>query len=143
MSSGEFAFRPMHELTLCHPTGVNSIFSQMECDRSVIEDMLGTSSGISENNIMSYLGLVEQKTTDLLTMKAFFNSKVTCRPSYHVCSVYKLLYLICPALKCASVAFTGSGRGLQSTRFSQNPSGTKSRTASEQYQHPTCSQQVS
>ncbi|XP_067443059.1 coiled-coil domain-containing protein 114 isoform X1 [Thunnus thynnus] len=56
-------------------TGVNSIFSKMECDRSVIEDMLGSSSGISENNIMSYLGLVEQKTNELLTIQAFLNSK--------------------------------------------------------------------
>ncbi|XP_071382482.1 coiled-coil domain-containing protein 114 [Centroberyx affinis] len=56
-------------------TGVNSIFSKMECDRSVIEDMLGSTAGISENNMMSYLGLVEQKTNELLTMQAFLNSK--------------------------------------------------------------------
>ncbi|XP_037620962.1 coiled-coil domain-containing protein 114 isoform X4 [Sebastes umbrosus] len=56
-------------------TGVNSIFSKVECDRSVIEDTLGSSSGISENNIMSYLGLVEQKTNELLTIQAFLNSK--------------------------------------------------------------------
>ncbi|XP_040889449.1 coiled-coil domain-containing protein 114 [Toxotes jaculatrix] len=56
-------------------TGVNSTFSKMECDRSVIEEMLGSSAGISENNIMSYLGLVEQKTNELLTIQAFLNSK--------------------------------------------------------------------
>ncbi|XP_070693343.1 coiled-coil domain-containing protein 114 [Pempheris klunzingeri] len=56
-------------------TGVNSIFSKMECDRSVIEDALGSSTGITENNIMSYLGLVEQKTNELLTIQAFLNSK--------------------------------------------------------------------
>ncbi|XP_056242579.1 coiled-coil domain-containing protein 114 isoform X1 [Seriola aureovittata] len=56
-------------------TGVNSIFSKMECDHSVIEDMLGSSTGISENNIMSYLGLVEQKTNELLTIQAFLDSK--------------------------------------------------------------------
>ncbi|XP_071351437.1 coiled-coil domain-containing protein 114 [Trachinotus anak] len=56
-------------------TGVNGTFSKMECDRSVIEDMLGSSTGISENNIMSYLGLVEQKTNELLTIQAFLNSK--------------------------------------------------------------------
>lgn len=67
-------------LGFSHLTGVNSIFSKMECDRSVIEDMLGSSSGISENNIMSYLGLVEQKTNELLTIQAFLNSKVTCQP---------------------------------------------------------------
>ncbi|XP_068567821.1 coiled-coil domain-containing protein 114 [Cebidichthys violaceus] len=56
-------------------TGVNSIFSKMGCDRSVMEDLLGSSTGISENNIMSYLGLVEQKTNELLTIQAFLNSK--------------------------------------------------------------------
>ncbi|XP_035518168.1 coiled-coil domain-containing protein 114 [Morone saxatilis] len=56
-------------------TGVNSIFSKMECDRSVIEDALGSSTGISDNNIMSYLGLVEQKTNEMLTIQAFLNSK--------------------------------------------------------------------
>nr|XP_019956998.1 PREDICTED: coiled-coil domain-containing protein 114-like [Paralichthys olivaceus]XP_019956999.1 PREDICTED: coiled-coil domain-containing protein 114-like [Paralichthys olivaceus]XP_019957000.1 PREDICTED: coiled-coil domain-containing protein 114-like [Paralichthys olivaceus] len=55
--------------------GVSSTFSTMECDRSVIEDMLGSSTGISENNIMSYLGLVERKTNELLTIQAFLNSK--------------------------------------------------------------------
>lgn len=57
-------------------TGVNSIFSKMDCDRSAIEDKLGSSKGITENNIMSYLGLVEQKTNELLTIHTFLNSKV-------------------------------------------------------------------
>uniref|UniRef100_A0A7N8Y7Z9 Outer dynein arm docking complex subunit 1 n=1 Tax=Mastacembelus armatus TaxID=205130 RepID=A0A7N8Y7Z9_9TELE len=56
-------------------TGVNSIFSKMECDRSVIDELLGSSTGISDNNVMSYLGLVEQKTNELLTIQAFLNSK--------------------------------------------------------------------
>ncbi|KAM9408183.1 coiled-coil domain-containing protein 114 [Pholidichthys leucotaenia] len=55
--------------------GVNSIFSTLDCDCSVIEDMLGSSTGITENNIMSYLGLMEQKTSELLTLQAFLNSK--------------------------------------------------------------------
>uniref|UniRef100_A0A3Q3FIR1 Outer dynein arm docking complex subunit 1 n=2 Tax=Kryptolebias marmoratus TaxID=37003 RepID=A0A3Q3FIR1_KRYMA len=55
--------------------GINSIFSKMDCDRSVIEDKLGSSSGITENNVMSYLGLVEQKTHELLTIHTFLNSK--------------------------------------------------------------------
>uniref|UniRef100_A0A8C7CH05 Outer dynein arm docking complex subunit 1 n=1 Tax=Oncorhynchus kisutch TaxID=8019 RepID=A0A8C7CH05_ONCKI len=58
-------------------TGVNSVFHKMDCDRSVVEDLLGSSSGIRENNIMTYLGLVEQRTNQLLTMQAFLNSRVT------------------------------------------------------------------
>lgn len=56
--------------------GVNNIFTKVECDRSAIEDMLGSSSGITENNIMSYLSLVEQKTNELLTVQAFLSTKV-------------------------------------------------------------------
>ncbi|XP_005943710.1 coiled-coil domain-containing protein 114 isoform X1 [Haplochromis burtoni] len=56
-------------------TGVNNIFTKVECDRSAIEDMLGSSSGITENNIMSYLSLVEQKTNELLTVQAFLSTK--------------------------------------------------------------------
>lgn len=52
----------------------------MDCDRSVIEEMLGSSAGISENNMMSYLGLVEQKTNELLTVQAFLYSKVKHHP---------------------------------------------------------------
>ncbi|KAL6111933.1 odad1 [Pungitius sinensis] len=56
-------------------TGVNSIFSRMDCDRSVMEDTLGSSTGSAENNIMSRLGPVEQKTIELLTIRAFLSSK--------------------------------------------------------------------
>uniref|UniRef100_A0A1A8UR34 Coiled-coil domain containing 114 n=1 Tax=Nothobranchius furzeri TaxID=105023 RepID=A0A1A8UR34_NOTFU len=55
--------------------GVNSLLSKMECDRSVIEDKLGSSVGITENNVMFYLGLVEQKTNELLTVHTFLKSK--------------------------------------------------------------------
>ncbi|XP_030634148.1 coiled-coil domain-containing protein 114 [Chanos chanos] len=56
-------------------TGVSTVFGLLECDRSLVEDMLGSSSGIRNSNIMAYLGLVEQKTNELLTLQAFINSK--------------------------------------------------------------------
>ncbi|KAG7280536.1 hypothetical protein CRUP_022066 [Coryphaenoides rupestris] len=57
--------------------GVNGIFSKMGGDRSAIDDLLGSTAGISENNIMAYLGLVEQKTNELVAMQAFLRSKDT------------------------------------------------------------------
>ncbi|KAF7659166.1 hypothetical protein LDENG_00002170 [Lucifuga dentata] len=57
-------------------TGVKSILSMMECDCSKVEDKLGSSAGITENNIMSYLGLIEHKTNELRTVQAFLSSKV-------------------------------------------------------------------
>ncbi|XP_072239223.1 coiled-coil domain-containing protein 114 isoform X2 [Leuresthes tenuis] len=71
-------------------TGVNSIISKMECDRSVIEDKLGSSTGITDNNIMSYLGLVEQKTNELLTIQAFLMSK-DLKKDYNPKDLVKLL----------------------------------------------------
>lgn len=65
----------------------------MDCDHSVIEDVLGSSTGISENNIMSYLGLVEQKTNELLTIQAFLNSKVTCQPVVLTFLIFSFLYI--------------------------------------------------
>lgn len=80
-----------------HLTGVNSIFSKMECDCSVIEDTLGSSTGITESNIMSYMGLVEQKTNELLTIQAFLNSKVASQPAVPSCLFIRtfLLYIMC------------------------------------------------
>uniref|UniRef100_A0A8C6U070 Coiled-coil domain containing 114 n=1 Tax=Neogobius melanostomus TaxID=47308 RepID=A0A8C6U070_9GOBI len=57
-------------------TGVSSIFTKLECDQSVIEDLLGASAGINDNNIMSYLSLIEQKTNELITVRAYLQSKV-------------------------------------------------------------------
>ncbi|XP_066528180.1 coiled-coil domain-containing protein 114 isoform X2 [Hoplias malabaricus] len=56
-------------------TGVNSLFNKIDCDRAVVEDMLGSSTGIRDNNIMTYLSLVEQRANELLTVQAFVNSK--------------------------------------------------------------------
>ncbi|XP_034142923.1 coiled-coil domain-containing protein 114 [Esox lucius] len=56
-------------------TGVNDMFQKMDCDRSAVEDMLGSSSGIRDNNIMTYLGLVEKRANDLLTAQAFLSSR--------------------------------------------------------------------
>lgn len=38
--------------------------------------MLGSSSSIREANIMQYLGLIEQKTNELLAAQSFLDSKV-------------------------------------------------------------------
>lgn len=55
---------------------ITSIFSKMEWDCSTKGDTLDSSLGLAENNIMSYLGLTEDKTTELLSIQAFLNSKV-------------------------------------------------------------------
>ncbi|KAG7472856.1 hypothetical protein MATL_G00113380 [Megalops atlanticus] len=54
---------------------VGSLFHKIGCDRSVIEDMLGSSTGIRDNDILTYLGLVEQRTNELLTIQSYLTSK--------------------------------------------------------------------
>lgn len=51
----------------------------MEWDCSTKEDTLGSSVGLCENNIMSYLGLTEDKTTELLGIQVYLNSKVNSK----------------------------------------------------------------
>ncbi|XP_014001661.1 outer dynein arm-docking complex subunit 1 isoform X1 [Salmo salar] len=56
-------------------TGIDSVCHNIDCDRSVIEDKLGSSTGIRDSTIMTYLGLVERRTNELLTLQSFLSSK--------------------------------------------------------------------
>lgn len=64
---------------------ITSIFSEMEWDCSTKEDMLDSSLGLTENIIMSYLGLTEDKTTELLCIQAFLKSKVITKQAAMSC----------------------------------------------------------
>ncbi|XP_039612145.1 coiled-coil domain-containing protein 114 [Polypterus senegalus] len=55
--------------------GIGSLFDKTGCDRSVIEDMLGNSSGIRNSNMMTYLGLLEQRANELLSAHSYLYSK--------------------------------------------------------------------
>uniref|UniRef100_A0A667XNU9 Outer dynein arm docking complex subunit 1 n=1 Tax=Myripristis murdjan TaxID=586833 RepID=A0A667XNU9_9TELE len=104
-------------LAPCFLTGLNSILSKLECDRSVLEDKLGSSAGISESNIMSYVGLVEEKTNKLLTLQAFINSKVTSQNGTD--RLTTLTTALISALKsnlCPFCLLTGCRQRLQSRR---------------------------
>ncbi|XP_046731753.1 coiled-coil domain-containing protein 114 isoform X2 [Silurus meridionalis] len=56
-------------------TGVSNLFNKIKCDRAAVDDLLGSSTGITDSNIMTYLSQVEQKTNELLTAQAFIASK--------------------------------------------------------------------
>ena len=49
---------------------VESVFNSIECDRSSIAELLGIGVSIDDNNIMQYLGIIEQKCNELLQNKA-------------------------------------------------------------------------
>eukprot|EP01135_Chromosphaera_perkinsii_P002361 Nk52_evm15s222 gene=Nk52_evmTU15s222 len=46
-------------------SGIQSIFTRIGCDKSQITDMLG-SAGVTESNMMQYLGIIEQRTNEIL-----------------------------------------------------------------------------
>ncbi|KAM4651690.1 outer dynein arm-docking complex subunit 1 isoform 1-T2 [Discoglossus pictus] len=60
--------------------GIDSLFKKINCDRSILDEMLGSSSSIRETNIMQYLGLIEQKTNEILATRSFLDSKNYDKP---------------------------------------------------------------
>nr|KAG5696204.1 hypothetical protein BaRGS_021689 [Batillaria attramentaria] len=55
--------------------GIDSLFNKINCDRSAIDDMLGAVSGVNESNMLQYLGIIEQRTNELLAVQAYLNTK--------------------------------------------------------------------
>ncbi len=57
--------------------GIESLFTKIECDRSTIDEMLGSQQGVTDENMLLYLGIIEQKTNDLLAIWAYLNANLT------------------------------------------------------------------
>ncbi|XP_048249157.1 coiled-coil domain-containing protein 63-like [Haliotis cracherodii] len=55
--------------------GIDSLFNKINCERSAIDDMLGAATGVTESNMIQYLGIIEQRTNELLAVQAYVNSK--------------------------------------------------------------------
>ena len=54
------------------------MFSKIGCDSTTITDMLGGHAGVTETTVLQYLGIVEQRTNELLQLQAFLQAKVCC-----------------------------------------------------------------
>lgn len=63
--------------------GVDSLFNKINCNRGAIDDMLGAQSGVSDQNMLQYLGIIEQRTNELLSVRDYQLSKVR-----YSCSTY-------------------------------------------------------
>ncbi len=63
------------ECILSH-AGIDSVFSKIGCDSTAITDMLGGHAGVTETTVLQYLGIVEQRTNELLQLQAFLHAKV-------------------------------------------------------------------
>ncbi|KAF6036165.1 CCDC114 [Bugula neritina] len=55
--------------------GVDSLFNKINCDRGAIDDMLGAQAGVSDQNMLQYLGIIEQRTNELLAIRDYQASK--------------------------------------------------------------------
>lgn len=60
----------------CVFTGIDSVFSKIGCDATAITDMLGGHAGVTDSTVLQYLGIVEQRTNELLQLQAFIQAKV-------------------------------------------------------------------
>ena len=72
-------------------SGVDQLFRSIQCDSSVIQDMLGSDDRVSNKNILQYMGIIEQKTMELLQAQQYLQMKVCsipCRYSYLNISLY-------------------------------------------------------
>ena len=49
--------------------GIHSIFCRIGCQSSSLDEMLGN-QGVTESNMMQYLGIIEQRTSEILQMCA-------------------------------------------------------------------------
>ena len=63
------------------PPGVESLFNKSGCDGSAILEMLGGSAGVSDSNLLQYLGLIEQRANELLQLHSFVHVKESSDPA--------------------------------------------------------------
>lgn len=55
--------------------GVDSLFNKISCDKSAIDNMLGSAEGVTDANMTQYLGVIEERTNKLLLMQAYVTSQ--------------------------------------------------------------------
>ncbi|XP_074654306.1 outer dynein arm-docking complex subunit 1-like [Tubulanus polymorphus] len=55
--------------------GVESLFNKISCNRAAIDEMLGAHQGVTDQTLMEYLGIIEQRTNELLAIQAYINYK--------------------------------------------------------------------
>ena len=56
-------------------SGIESLFSKIGCERLAIDEMLSAEPGVTQTNMLQYLGIVEEQINHLLLMQAFIASQ--------------------------------------------------------------------
>ncbi|XP_046339053.2 coiled-coil domain-containing protein 63-like [Haliotis rufescens] len=55
--------------------GVTSLFRCLGCNRTPINEMLGNETGVTEKNILLYMGIIEQRTMELLHLQHYIDMR--------------------------------------------------------------------
>lgn len=55
--------------------GIDSLFNKISCERTAIDDMLGAQTGVQDRNMIQYLGIIEQRTNELLSVQNYTMTK--------------------------------------------------------------------
>lgn len=55
--------------------GIDSLFKKIGCDRRQIDSLLQSHEGVTEDNMLRYLGIIEERTNELLTAQATIAAK--------------------------------------------------------------------
>uniref|UniRef100_A0A6I8PF94 ODAD1 central coiled coil region domain-containing protein n=2 Tax=Ornithorhynchus anatinus TaxID=9258 RepID=A0A6I8PF94_ORNAN len=55
--------------------GIEAIFTQMSCDSTTLEQLLGGGTQVQDNNMGVFFALIERRLGELLTTQAFLDSK--------------------------------------------------------------------
>ena len=56
--------------------GIESLFSKANCESTAITELLGGHAGVTDNNILQYMGIIEQRCNELLCLQSFIQAKV-------------------------------------------------------------------
>ena len=72
---------------------MDSLFNKINCDRGAIDDMLGAQAGVSDQNMLQYLGIIEQRTNELLAVRDYQSSKVRKLQLYSIFDTLRFLLL--------------------------------------------------
>lgn len=74
-------------------TGIGSIFTKIGCESESLSDLLGSDEGVKNDNMMQYLGLIEQRTNQLLAAQAYTDSQV-CDPAHFNYKYFSFMFAI-------------------------------------------------
>ena len=55
--------------------GIGSVFDEINCDKSLLTQELGENDKVTDENILKYLTMIEQKTNQLLQVHAYLQLK--------------------------------------------------------------------